>query len=48
MDVSISRVFRPTRIVALALIAVLVGGLAYLGFASARTDPVLMPQGDVS
>jgi hypothetical protein len=55
MDASISRVFRPARIVSLALIAVLVGGLAYLRVrdhfiepSTSPDQPVLMPQGDAS
>jgi hypothetical protein len=55
MDASISQVSRPARIVALALIAVVVGGLAYLGVrdhivesSTSPDQPVLMPQGDAS
>ena len=44
MDVSTPRTFTPARIVALALIVVVVGGLTYLRFASPPTS-VFVPEG---
>jgi hypothetical protein len=43
MDAPAARIFTPARALALALIAVLVGGLAYLGSASGG-DPVSVPE----
>src|SRR5215211_1924024 len=44
MDAPTTRIFTPARIVALVLIALLVGGLAYLRF-GADSDPVSVPEG---
>ena len=44
MNASTPRTFTPARIVALALIVVLVGGLAYLRFAP-RPDSMSVPEG---
>jgi hypothetical protein len=44
MDVPTTRIFTPGRIVALVLIALLVGGLPYLRFGP-DSDPVSVPEG---
>jgi pimeloyl-ACP methyl ester carboxylesterase len=44
MDAPTTRIFTPARIVALVLIALLVGGLAYLRFGP-DSDPVSVPEG---